>query len=126
MARQRKREIEIHLTERALSDIAQIETYSVQEFGRKVANRYLARIEAAINRLVENPELLRGEPGCHSWLRFYRVEKHLMVCDYRDSGIIVILTVIHASMDIPSRLMELEPTLAAEMELLHRQLNKKV
>ena len=122
MARKRSQTPETHLTERALRDIAAIEKYSVQEFGRTVANRYLAKLEAAITRFTEKPELLRSEPDFHAWLRFYRVEKHLMICDYEDSGRIIILTLVHASMDVASRLTELEPTLMAETELLHKKL----
>jgi toxin ParE1/3/4 len=125
VAKKKNRKTTTHLTERALRDIAGIEKFSVREFGRKVANRYLASLEAAISRITEDPSLLRSEPDCHPWLRFYRAEKHLMVCDYQDSGRIIVLTVIHASMDIPSRLTELEPTLMAETELLHQRLHRK-
>lgn len=122
MAKKRTRKTRTYLTERALRDIVGIEEYSVREFGRKVANRYLANLEAALARITENPELLRSEPDMHSWLRFYRAEKHLIIADDNDAGRIIVLTLIHASMDIPSRLSELEPTFMAETELLHRQL----
>lgn len=112
----------IYLTERALRDIVGIEEYSVREFGQKVASRYVAKLEAAIARIAENPELFRAEPEMHSWLRFYRAEKHLMIADFNDGEHIIVLTLIHASKDIPSQLSELEPTLMAETELMHRQL----
>jgi toxin ParE1/3/4 len=108
-----------------LHDILRIESYSLQEFGRVAADRYLRKLQSGINRIAENPELLRTEMDLHSWLCFYRVEKHLLVCDYNGSSPILVLTVIHSSMDVPSRLMELEPTLVAETELLHRQIDRK-
>ena len=51
------------------------------------------------------------------------MNKHLLVCD-RQSRVVFLLTVIHASRDIPSRLAEIAPTLAAEAELLHKQLRR--
>jgi hypothetical protein len=47
----------------------------------------------------------------------------MLVCDVQPKAIFL-LTVIHASRDIPSRLAELAPTLAAEVELLHKQLER--
>lgn len=111
------------LTQRALGDIAEIESHSVKEWGRRTANKYLSDIEAALGRLQENPDLLRPEQGLHPDLCFYRINKHLLVCD-ADARTIIVLTVMHASRDIPSRLAELQPSLSAEVELLRRKLRR--
>ncbi|MCG8586193.1 MAG: type II toxin-antitoxin system RelE/ParE family toxin [Pirellulales bacterium] len=112
------------LAERALRDIAEIETYSISQWGKRTASRYIADIEAALERVRQDPELLRPEEDFHPELAFYRVNKHLLVCDVQDTAIFL-LTVIHASRDIPSRLAEMEPMLAAEVELLHAKLKKR-
>jgi hypothetical protein len=72
---------------------------------------------------MDHPDLLKQDLDLHPALRFYRVNKHLLVCDVHSKSIVV-LTVIHASMDIPIRLAELQPTLAAEVELLRRKLQR--
>lgn len=113
----------ILLTERALRDIAAIREYSLQQFGKRVADQYITGMESAIDRLREEPGLLCEHPEFHPWLTFYRSQKHLLVCDKQTDGIFL-LTVIHASMDVPSRLADLEPTLRSETELLHRKLQK--
>lgn len=113
------------LTQRALNDIAEIESYSIAEWGRRAAAKYLADLEAALARLREAPELLTPEADLHPDLRFYRVNKHLLVCDEKPK-VIFLLTVIHSSRDIPSCLAELQPTLAAEVELLTKRLAKRV
>ena len=46
-----------------------------------------------------------------------------MVCTL-SAGRIYVLTIQHGSMDLPSRLAELEPQLLAEAELLRRALDK--
>jgi toxin ParE1/3/4 len=112
------------LTHRALHDIQGIFDYSVEHWGKRAAEKYLDAIESGLDRVQSQPELLRPEPDFHRSLTFYRINQHLLVCDARPESIVV-LTVVHASMDIPARLAELQPTLAAEVEILHRKLRAK-
>ena len=118
----RKVKSDLLLTDRSLSDIAEIERFSIEQWGKKTAARYIADIEAALLLLQENPALLRAEDDLHPELRSYRVNKHLLVCDVQQSTIFL-LTVIHASRDIPDRLAEMQPSLTQEVELLHQNLS---
>ena len=117
------RKTEVHLTEKALRDIAAIRRYSVKEFGKRVATKYVDALQAAFTLIKEQPGLLRVEQGFHDQLRFYRVEKHLLVCDVQRSDIFV-LTVLSTSQDVAARLADLQPTIALETELLHRKLQQ--
>lgn len=119
----RKQPAAIALAERAISDLRAIEEYSVERWGNKVADRYFEEIVAALDRLSDAPGLLREEPALASGLHFYRVRKHVLVCDSRDATIIV-LAVIHSAMDLPARLAELEPRLISEAEILHEKLRR--
>lgn len=112
------------LTERALRDIAEIERFSISKWGKKTAAKYISDLEAALSLLQENCALLRAEEDLHLELRFYRVNKHLLVCDVQQNTIFL-LTVSHASRDIPSRLAEMQPSLTMEVELLHQKLAKR-
>jgi plasmid stabilization system protein ParE len=58
------------LTQRALSDLSEIERYSVEQWGRQTADRYLAGIEGALDRLRDNPDVLRQEPEFSTGLYF--------------------------------------------------------
>ena len=58
-----------------LRNVAEIETYSVKQWGRRAASKYLADIEAALGRLQIQPELLQPERELHAELCFYRVNK---------------------------------------------------
>ena len=118
MARKSAGSVALHMTERSLRDLVAIEAYSIEQFGRRVANQYLDKLESGINRLKENPELLREEPPFHTSLKFYRIEKHILVCETGVRGKIIVLTLLHGSMDIPARLAELEPTLVMEVAVL--------
>ena len=112
------------VTQRALRDLQAIFDYSTERWGKRTADKYLDDIEAALERLKAQPDLLKPEPDLHPALAFYRINKHLLVCDARPESI-VLLTVAHVSMDIPARLAELQPTLVAEVELLHRRVRTK-
>jgi plasmid stabilization system protein ParE len=114
----------VHVTERALRDIVRIELYSLERFGKEVAAQYIGKLEAGIGRISDNAELLREESLFHGSLKFYRIEQHLLVCETGIEDKIIILTLLHASMDIPSRLAELEPKLSIEAEMLLAQLRR--
>lgn len=120
-SKKRPSTVTIALTQRALSDLREIERYSVQEWGRKAADRYLSEIETALDRLRESPAILRLEPEFSPGLWFYRVQKHVLACDWQDDHILV-LTVMHTSMDLPARLQELEPRSMAEVAWFHQKL----
>jgi plasmid stabilization system protein ParE len=109
------------LTQAALVSINELEQYSIENWGKKVAGRYIDDLEAGLIRIQEQPDLLRSQPEFHSDFCFYRVNKHLLVCD-RQLNSIIVLAVIHAAQDIPDRLADLEPTLAKEVESLHEKL----
>jgi toxin ParE1/3/4 len=112
------------LTQRALRDVQSIFDFSVERWGKRIADKYLDEIEAGLERVKAHPNLLKPEPEFHPALSFYRINRHVLVCDVRPESIVV-LTLVHASMDIPARLAELQPTLIAEVELLHRRLRAK-
>ena len=123
MAKKKASSVRLYLTDRAVRDIADIRAYSVEQFGRRAANQYLSTIENTLNLLKSSPSLLRDQPELLSWFKFYRCKKHFLVCD-QQAGDIYVLTLIHTSMDIPTRLLELEPSLSIEVQLLHRKLQQ--
>ncbi len=112
------------LTDRSPNDLAAIRLYSIEQWGRRTANKYLAQTESALSLIQTNPGLLRQEENFHRFLQFYRVNQHVLAFDIQESDIIL-LTVFHGSMDIPSRLAELEPALSAEVEFLHRKFQSR-
>lgn len=120
---QAPRKTRVELTQRALQDLRAIERFSIKEWGRKTADKYLDDIAAALDRLREQPELLRLEPDFAPGLYFYRVRKHVLVCDTHEV-LVIVLTVLHTSMELPARLSELEPRLAIESQLLRAKLRR--
>ena len=122
MNKEKQRPMKLHLTERALADFVAIEAYSIEQWGKRIAKKYLSNLEARLRLIHENPGLLGSLEGLPEPLRCYPAGKHVLIFDVGPTSL-VLLTVIHGSMDIPSRLSELLPTLAAEVELLHNRLH---
>lgn len=116
--------VELELTNRAMSDLAEIHAFAVEHCGQATAHAYLDDVNAALARLRQYPDLLRSEPQFATHLRFYSAGRHYLVCDRIDDTIFV-LAVVHASRDLPQRLADCEPTLLAEAEILHKQLRDK-
>lgn len=114
----------VSLTRRAFRDLHGIERYSIERWGKAVAEDYPDDIEQGLNRLRENPELLRTRDGISPDFSLYRVREHFLVCTLSADRVFV-LSIKHGSMDLPRRLAELEPQLLAEAELLRRALEKK-
>ncbi|MBW2701854.1 MAG: type II toxin-antitoxin system RelE/ParE family toxin [Deltaproteobacteria bacterium] len=121
MSRIKKRPLKLLLTERAIADLLAIKSYSTDQWGKRTATRYLADIESGLQFITQNPGLLSPIEGLPETLQHYSVRKHVLICDVRPKSIIV-LTVIHGSMDIPNRLSELLPTLSTEVSMLHEKI----
>ncbi len=122
MSKKKQRQIRLYLTERALADLVEIESYSIEQWGKRAAKKYLADIEGRLRLIHENHGLLSAMEGLPEPLQCYPAAKHVLVFDVRPTAL-VLLTVIHGNMDIPSRLTELVPTLATEVEQLHSHLH---
>lgn len=114
----------LKLSRRALRDIQEIKTYSIEKWGKRVAANYLKNLEDALNLLRENPSLLKGKSEISPSLCFYRVRSHFLVCASFEESIFV-LTVKHGAMDLPERVAEIEPQLQKEADLLYRAYRKK-
>jgi len=124
VSRKKTTRIQLRLTERALSDLVAIESSSIQEWGKRVATKYLSDIEGRLRLIHENPAILTSLEGLPEPLKCYPAREHVLVFDVQPASL-VMLTVIYGSRDIPSRLSELVPTLATEVELLHATLRSR-
>lgn len=108
----------VGLSRRAVRDLEQIERYSEDRWGKRVAQDYLHSVESALARLGQQPGLLRSKPDVSEHFKFYRVREHFLVC-VQVGDRIYVLTIKHTSMDLPQRIIELEPQLLLEARLLH-------
>lgn len=108
----------IKLSRRATLDLADIADYSVTHWGQLVADEYLDSFDSALQMLMDHSDLLRDIPDMPGALKWYRVNQHYLICTVIEP-VIYVVTIKHGSMDIPNRLLELEPTLQREVEIMH-------
>jgi plasmid stabilization system protein ParE len=110
----------VALSYRALRDLDDVESYSKKRWGTRVANKYLKSIESALILLKNNSSLLRTRPDLSLHFQLYRVQSHVLVCVVKDKNVFI-LTISHSSMDIRTRLLELEPHLLSEAAALYKK-----
>lgn len=90
-------------TERRLEEIWD---YTFENWGREQAGQYLLQIEAVCERLAKRPDTgIAWTLTDVEDVRFERVNRHLIFY-VRDEPGIVVLTVLHERIDLPSRLAE--------------------
>src|SRR5262249_23667091 len=117
----RSQPVRLFITRRAWGDLNRIEQYSRTEWGPRQADEYIQQFQDAFDRMRQDPTLLRAEPEVAAGYVLHRVHKYWIVCDVIDN-LIYVLTILHTSMDVSGRLLELEPTLAAEVRLLRARI----
>lgn len=115
--------VALHFTRRALEQLSEIRTSSVEKHGEKVAEAYMQKIEDVLNMLSEYPNLLQERPYA-DFLRFYPAAQHMLACTIIEQDI-YILAVHYGSSDIEGLMKRLEGTLLNEAKILYQKACKK-
>lgn len=110
----------LHLTRRALADLAEIKTYSIEQYGQSVADHYMHDLQESFKIICAYPDLLKDKPFAKH-TRFFTVRKHVLVFAVLGHDL-YLLTVRHGGMDIETLIARLEPTLIHEAQILHGKL----
>jgi plasmid stabilization system protein ParE len=107
------------LTRTAALDLRNIHARSLREWGKEIADAYLADLYSVIQKVVANPEL--GRLRHHRSAPFLMVpaRKHFLIYDCIPEGI-AILTVQHQVRDIETLIGTLTPAFYAEVERLKK------
>jgi toxin ParE1/3/4 len=87
----------------ARNDLHSILAYGVETYGRERAESYLRAIDQAIDRVREFPEIGAIYPGLRPPLRSITSGKHRIFYE-RSGDVIMIIRVLHQSMDVKARL----------------------
>jgi toxin ParE1/3/4 len=90
--------LEIVKRPRAKEDLKGIWRYSFDEWNEAQADKYLAEIEAGIEKLRHNPKLGRPREEVRAGYRSLRINQHIVYYALTPS-VIRIVRVLHARMD---------------------------
>lgn len=93
------------VTPAARNDILNIGRYTQNEWGKPQRQKYLAGFNARFEFLAENPLQCRERLELNPPVRIYHHEKHLIVYVVEPTHILIV-RVLHESMDIEMRLNE--------------------
>lgn len=104
------------LTERALHELNAIEASSLAQWGHTVAEGYIAAIQSALVLIQAQPGILHRDERLSPHLRYYGVGRHLLIVMPLDDELVVI-TIVHASIDLVARLRELQPEIFEQIQL---------
>lgn len=85
--------------------------YTFEQWGEAQADRYIDGLHAQLVAVIENPVLLRKLPGSViKGVRFFRYERHYIFVKAAQTDTpapLYVLSILHDSMDVPSRLEHL-------------------
>lgn len=115
--------VRLIVSRNALHDLEEIESYSQSRWGHKIAFDYIADIERALKLISDNPGILIRKTDWSEQLLFYTVRQHILVF-HQANTTLLLLTIRHGTMDLPARLVELTPTLLAEIAYLQKKLTE--
>jgi toxin ParE1/3/4 len=87
------------LSRLAEADLVEIYDYTVEQWSVNQANRYVTDIQSAISALVEGVKVGRRRVDMPDGYLAQRVGSHLII--YRETNMILIVRVLHTSMDAP-------------------------
>ncbi len=105
------------LTRNAALDLRRIYTWSRREWGKDVADSYLADLYAAMGVAAANPEKGRLRQYLSTPFLMIPARQHFVIYDLVPQGIAV-LTIQHQVRDIENLIAELTPAFHAEVERL--------
>lgn len=118
MAKARK--AKVFLTDRAISDLHDIEAYTIEKWGDAQAAKYLDAFDRFFRLVEAEPVILLPVPVIDQLIT-HSVESHVVVCmKWHDD--VLVLTIVHASRDLIPLLDRLLPTLKHEVGTLKKRL----
>ncbi|MDZ4853196.1 MAG: type II toxin-antitoxin system RelE/ParE family toxin [Pirellulaceae bacterium] len=118
MAKARK--TKVFLTDRAIEDLQEIESYTIGKWGDAQAAKYLDAFDRCFSLVESEPGILLPIPIIDTLLT-HTVESHVVVCTKWNDDVLV-LTIVHARRDLLPHLDQLLPTLRSEVESLRKRL----
>lgn len=98
---------EVTFSNAAESDLADIDDYSVAQFGEDTAYRYMHGFDEAFARLRDFPETGRSLPELGNGIRCLTHRRHRIFYCFSD-GQVFVVRIVHHAMDARRALMDEE------------------
>lgn len=96
--------IRFELTASARRDLKEIATHTQMRRGRAQRNAYLQVMDRVFHMLAETPAIGRGCDAVRAGYRKFPHGAHMVFYNMQDDGILLIVRILHAAMDVESNL----------------------
>lgn len=93
----------LQFTNAARSDLIHLRRYSLQQFGKQAADRYVNHIESVFRLLEKMPLAGQAQPEVGSAVRCYVKKRHRVFYEL-EGDIVLILRVLHHAQDVSQAL----------------------
>ena len=97
--------LRLRVTPKAESDLIGIWVYTCDEWGMDQADKYLDELEEGMKQLIHHPSLGADHTHVVPGYRRLQVEHHAVFYKLVESELLVV-RVLHQSMDAPARLLD--------------------
>jgi len=94
------------LTNKAKADLRAIIRHTRQQWGEAQVRRYVARLEAGIDKVALGQGMFKEMSALHLGLRVAHCEHHYVFCLPRDDAPALIVAIFHERMDLMARLAD--------------------
>lgn len=94
------------LSRRAQLNLKAIHAFSIEQFGKRVANQYLRKLRDRMRQLTDNPGLGTARPDIKAGYRSVLEGSHIIYYTILDEELVGIIDVLHQAMD-PLRQLDL-------------------
>ena len=116
-----------HLTESAIRDYRKAAYESARDFGKAQSDKYRRQLREGFQRIAdEHPKLRtqhREDLAAGTPFKIHLVRRHYIVYQVHDRANIILVAVLPESMDLPTRLKELERLTRDERAALRRDIS---
>lgn len=112
---------EIHLTNHAQLRLAEIEEYSLENFGTIVCKKYMQDIADKIQKLGQKSDLGKIRDDISDKYFLLSVRSHYIIYDIINTDIYIV-TIENQRRDVQSLLSDLEPYFEKQIQLLQARL----
>ncbi len=94
------------LTPLAVDDLNEIWNYTVEKWSEEQADKYYGMLVDLFEKLAEEPDLGRRYDLIRKGLMGMKAGRHVIFYQFRRTGVIEIIRILHEEMDLESRLTD--------------------
>ncbi len=93
-----------HLTNKAIEDLAEIYSYTFEEWSEKQAEKYYLMLLSSCEEIAENPDLGKKYDIVTENLLGYKSNEHLIFYLKLSNTEIEVIRILHGSMDLKNKI----------------------